>query len=212
MEAKNGQIEEIRQCFEQILGDLVESAEQGKRIDQAERQVFTGLQDRVTACILDIIHLLEYIWKVANAVFGEKHPEREKWVKGQLLLLLESRTDEVVAHWARLSEAPQRTPAQKQAIEKSLAYLSGHREMVDYKSYLEQGLPISTGIVESACGHLVKTRMEQNGMRWGHKGAQAVLDTRAVFKNGDWDSFIEFFIHKEQSRIYPERQPLRIRA
>lgn len=171
-----------------------------------------GLQNRVIARILDIIHLLEYVWKVANAVWGEKHPGREKWVKAQLLLLLESRTEEVIAHWMDLWEAPERTKAQKEAIDKSLTYLSSHREMVDYKSYLAQGLPISTGIVESACGHLVKTRMEQNGMRWGYKGAQAVLDTRAVFKNGDWDDFMEFYIHGEQCRIYPDGQPLKMRA
>ena len=161
---------------------------------------------------LDIIHLLEYVWKVANAVWGEKHPGREKWVKEQLLLLLESRTEEVIAQWIDLWEADERTNAQKETIDKALTYLNNHREMVDYKSYLAQGLPISTGIVESACGHLVKTRMEQNGMRWSYKGAQAVLDTRAVLKNSDWDDFMEFFIHKEQRRIYPNSPLLRMRA
>ncbi|MBK8566032.1 MAG: HNH endonuclease [Saprospiraceae bacterium] len=162
--------------------------------------------------ILDIIHLLEYVWKVANAFWGEKHPGREKWVKEQLLLLLESRTEEVIAQWIDLWEANERTNAQKETIDKALTYLNNHREMVDYKSYLAQGLPISTGIVESACGHLVKTRMEKNGMRWSYKRAQAVLDTRAVLKNGDWDDFMEFFIDKEQRRIYPNSPLLRMRA
>ena len=184
-----------------------------KLIDDIEATIVAkGLQDRVIARILDIIHLLEYVWKVANAVWGEKHPGREKWVKEQLLLLLESRTEEVIAQWIDLWEADERTNAQKETIDKALTYLNNHREMVDYKSYLAQGLPISTGIVESACGHLVKTRMEQNGMRWSYKGAQAVLDTRAVLKNSDWDDFMEFFIHKEQRRIYPNSPLLRMRA
>ena len=46
--------------------------------------------------------------------------------------------------------------------------------------YLTRGLPIGTGVVEGACGHLVKDRMEQSGMRWTKTGAQAVLDLRAV--------------------------------
>ena len=184
-----------------------------KLIDDIEATMLNkGVQKRVIARILDIIHLLEYIWKVANAVWGEKHPEREKWVKRQLLLLLESQTEQVISHWQDLSENEERSQSQKETIERSVTYLSNHREMVDYKAYLQQGLPISTGIVESACGHLVKTRMEQNGMRWSHQGAQAVLDTRATYKNGDWDDFMEYFIVKEQRRLYGDKQLLRIRA
>ena len=43
-------------------------------------------------------------------------------------------------------------------------------------------------MVEGACRHLVKDRMEQAGMRWTVAGAQAVLDLRAVRLNGDWDA------------------------
>jgi hypothetical protein len=158
---------------------------------------------RVIARILDIIHLLEYVWKVANAVWGEKHPGREKWVKEQLLLLLESRTVEVIAQWIDLWEANERTNAQKETIDKSLTYLNNHREMVDYKSYLAQGLPISTGIVESACGHLVKTRMEQNGMRWSYKRAQAVLDTRAVLKTAIGTTLWNFLLTRSNAGFIP---------
>ena len=53
-----------------------------------------------------------------------------------------------------------------------------------YDEYLARGWPIGTGVVEGACGHLVKDRMEQAGMRWTQVGAQAVLDLRAVRLNG----------------------------
>jgi len=51
--------------------------------------------------------------------------------------------------------------------------------------YLAQGWPIGTSVVEGACGHLVKDRMEQVGMRWTQAGAQAMLDLRAIRRNGD---------------------------
>jgi hypothetical protein len=49
-----------------------------------------------------------------------------------------------------------------------------------YDHYLSQGWPIGTGVVEGACRHVVKDRMEQSGMRWTEAGAQAVLDLRAI--------------------------------
>ena len=49
-----------------------------------------------------------------------------------------------------------------------------------YDQYLARGWPIGTGVVEGACGHLVKDRMEQAGMRWTKAGAHAILDLRAV--------------------------------
>ncbi|MBI3966995.1 MAG: ISKra4 family transposase, partial [Chloroflexi bacterium] len=65
-----------------------------------------------------------------------------------------------------------------------------------------QGWPIGTGIVEGACGHLVKDRMQQAGMRWTQPGAQAVLDLRAGRLNGDWDAYWTFHCRQQASRSY----------
>jgi hypothetical protein len=57
-----------------------------------------------------------------------------------------------------------------------------------YDEYLACGWPIGTGVVEGACGHLVKDRMEQAGMRWTQDGAQGVLALRALRLNDHWDA------------------------
>ncbi len=167
-----------------------------------------GVKNRVIANILDIIHLLEYVWDVANAVWGEKHPGREKWVENQLLLLLESSSNEVLRIWTGFLNKRQLSETAQKVLKKSITYLTNHQDMIDYKLYLAQGLPISTGIVESACGHLVKARMEQSGMRWSLSGAQSIMDIRAVYQNKDWGNFMEFVIIQEQKRIYPESKHL----
>jgi hypothetical protein len=74
--------------------------------------------------------------------------------------------------------------------------------------YLAQGWPIGTGVVEGACRHLVKDRMEQAGMRWTKAGAQAVLDLRAVRLSGDWDAYWQFHRHKQHERLYGAATPL----
>ena len=69
------------------------------------------------------------------------------------------------------------------------------------------GYPIGSGAVEGACRHLVKDRMEGSGMRWTIPGAEAVLKTRAVQLNGDWDPFWQFHM-KQEARAAVRRAPM----
>lgn len=161
----------------------------------AEVLAEAGLSGRVEATILDIVHVSEYLWKCGTSLLGEQHPEREGWVYERLLLILESRLAEVLDELAAL-EAPSK------AIVEALRYFRNHHEMMDYRSYLAKGFPISTGLVEGTCGHLVKDRMEGSGMRWSQRGAQHILNTRAVEKNGDWEDFSQFVKEQGRSPLY----------
>jgi hypothetical protein len=71
-----------------------------------------------------------------------------------------------------------------------------------YHQYLKNGWPIGTGVVEGACGHLVKDRMEQSGMRWTKQGAQSLLDLRAARINDDWDAYQRFHRQRQHQRLY----------
>ena len=73
-----------------------------------------------------------------------------------------------------------------------------------YDEYLAAGYPIGSGVAEGACHHLVKDRMEGAGMRWEIEGAQAMLSLRALYLNGDWNSFIAYRIEAEQVALYGE--------
>ncbi len=57
-------------------------------------------------------------------------------------------------------------------------------------------------MVEGACGHLVKDRMAQSGMRWTPAGAPALLDLRAVRLNGDWAVSWQFHRRQQHQRLY----------
>ena len=64
----------------------------------------------------------------------------------------------------------------------------------------------SSGVVEGACRHLVKDRMEGTGMRWRVTGAQSMLDLRAVFLNDNWDAFQHYRIESNTRKLYPYRE------
>ena len=54
------------------------------------------------------------------------------------------------------------------------------------------GYPIGSGVVEGACRHLVKDRMDADRDCAGlPSGAQAMLDLRATYLNGEWNAFWE---------------------
>jgi hypothetical protein len=167
-----------------------------------------ALQDKMRAAlpghtlVLDIIHAVEYLWDAANAVLGERHPERTTWVRTHLLALLRGQTDQVVTALAAAADEPTRSATQRTAIAATIRYYRRNAPYMHYDHYLERGWPIGTGVIESACGHLVKDRMEQAGMRWTKDGAHAILDLRAVRLTDDWDAYWAFHRLRQHQRLY----------
>ena len=87
-------------------------------------------------------------------------------------------------------------------------YLEKNRERMHYDEYLRKGYPIASGVIEGACRHYVKDRMERTGMSWVKPGAQAMLELRSTALNGDWDQFVGFRMDRETERLYPHRHTL----
>ena len=103
---------------------------------------------------------------------------------------------------------PALTTAQRQALLRTAGYYRRNQPYMRYDEYLARGWPIGTGVVEGACGHLVKDRMQQAGMRWTQPGAQALLDLRAVRLNEDWDAYWQFHRRRQHARLYGAVTPL----
>lgn len=176
------------------LGDkpIIALVDGGKGLEEAIVDALSSaaMEHRLDAIILDIIHVSEYLWLAANAILGEKHSHRTKWVEKHLSMILDSKVEKVVKALEAHKEKKGTTKTAKTALAKVIQYYQNHAHKMDYKYYLESGYPVSTGLVEGACGHLVKERMERSGMQWTIDGASTTLDARAVKMNGDWDDFI----------------------
>jgi hypothetical protein len=152
--------------------------------------------------VLDIIHATEYLWDAANAVLGETAVERKAWVRERLVLVASGATEEVIGELEATAQEMELTEMQRKVVLKPAGYYRRNAPYMHYDEYLAQGWPIGTGVVEGACGHLVKDRMEQAGMRWKQEGAQAVLDLRAVRLNGDWDAYWQYHRQQQHERVY----------
>ena len=64
------------------------------------------------------------------------------------------------------------------------AYLERHRGHIDYATYKELGLPLGSGMVESACKWLIQQRFKGVGMRWSEDGFNHLLHLRLAWVNG----------------------------
>jgi hypothetical protein len=158
--------------------------------------------------IADVVHVIEYVWKAARALFGDSNPEAEPWVGNRLLELFRGKTGgeltRTIRWWAErgnLSEAATR------AVETTCRYLSDRTRtrIVKYADALKDGLPIATGVIEGACRYVIKDRMDRTGARWSLTGAQAVLCLRAVRASGDFDEYWEFHLACEQERNHKSK-------
>jgi hypothetical protein len=68
-------------------------------------------------------------------------------------------------------------------------YIEKNQDRLRYKEALSKGLPIAAGVIEGACRHLVKDRMDLTGARWRLKSADAVLKLRALKASGDMKKY-----------------------
>jgi hypothetical protein len=154
--------------------------------------------------ILDIIHVTEYLWKVANALYKEGSTLGKKWVYDNLLLILQGRVSSVIDKLKRMSENDKLKKNQRDALHECLSYFVNHQEWMKYDEYLKAGYPIGSGVVESSCAHTVKNRMEGTGRRWSIEGAESILLLRSVSTSKDWDEYWQFHMLLERSFFYHE--------
>jgi hypothetical protein len=210
----NGEIEEIngqRDVFQQLSQDISQrrkphqklvNLSDGQRSLQTDREDYLP-SDADTVDVLDLMHVLPRLWQAAHLFHQEGSDIATAFVRCRALLVLQGKAKSVIASLRRKGAERKFTGAKKNTLRVLTNFLEVNLSRMRYDEYLAAGYPIATGVIEGACRHIVKDRMERTGMRWTIPGAQAVLELRTIHTNGDWDSFHTFRINQETSRLYP---------
>lgn len=159
--------------------------------------------------VVDVIHVIEYLWAAARALFGGPGQKAEKWVSDRIQSLLTGSSGGDLAKTIRWweSRATGLSDASRAAIEKCCDYLAdrSRTRLMRYDAALRDGLPIATGVIEGACRHVVKDRMDVTGARWSLTGAEAVLRLRALRASKDFDAYWVFHLEQEKLRNHASR-------
>jgi len=135
--------------------------------------------------VLDIVHVAGYVWRAAK-VFHTTREHQEAFAHDRLL---RGDVRGVVTGLRRMTTQHGLTGAARKELDTVCGYFETHAGRIRYDQYLAAGYPIATGVIEGACRHLVKDRLERSGIRWNLAGAQAMLHLRALRQSSYWDEF-----------------------
>jgi hypothetical protein len=155
--------------------------------------------------ILDIIQVSGYVWKAAKAVYAHKE-HQEAFAQDRLLRILQGEVAGVVAGLRRMATQRRLKGAALKEVTTACNYFESNARRMRYDDYLRAGYPIASGVIEGACRHIIKDRLEHGGMRWTLAGAEAMLNVRSVCASAEWDNFGSWRQTEEAKRIYPLRE------
>jgi len=147
--------------------------------------------------VLDWYHAVEHLWEVARAYYGETSDLVTPWVKAREGDLYDGAAQKVMCAIKAMAEevgvAPEGTHEldRRVILWRNVGYFEDNAARMNYPDYRARGIPMGSGVVESACRHVVANRLKGPGMRWDEPGAEAILHLRTLELSGRWDSFWE---------------------
>ena len=141
------------------------------------------LPGRKTTFILDLYHALEYASDAVQAVTPDKGKQAAwmDWIRKQLDA---GRAERVVAALKRHRRL--------EAVAACIRYCEANMDRMRYDPCRRRGLPVGSGVVESACKRIVGSRLKGAGRRWSKAGANAVLATGCCLENRRWPDFLDW--------------------
>ncbi len=125
---------------------------------------------------------------MAKAALPYQEEKQEQWTKQQQKLLKKSQWQSVIKNCYQFKR-------KKKDLIKAITdlerYLTNNKNRIDYQSYLNAGLMIGSGVVESSNRRVVTQRLKQAGMHWSKFGAEGVMALRAAYLSNSnrWSNF-----------------------
>jgi hypothetical protein len=173
---------------------------------QIERIKFEGRKREVEVTIVvDFVHVLGYLWNAAGCLHPNDDQGAAQWVHRQAVRVLQGQARKVAGAIRRQATNARLDNSSRKPADDAANYLTNKAPYLDYPTALREGWPIATGIVEDACRHLVKDRMDITGARWGLAGAEAILKLRAVIANRDFEEYWRFHLAQERHHVHETR-------
>ncbi len=137
--------------------------------------------------IVDYMHAKSHLYDVAKVAFGETETEDvETWVTETEPFLFDGNIPEVVS---RIRALATQHPDVCEILVRETGYFEKHAKRMQYKTFRDKGYQVGSGVIESACKHVVGQRCKQASMRWEKPGINAVLSWRCLLKNNAWDRY-----------------------
>lgn len=130
--------------------------------------------------ILDWYHAVEQAMDCAKVVLGEQSSLLVDWRRTICQLLSTGAVEEILGQLALCAFAAR--GVEREALRNLQRYYQSNAKRMQYADYLRRGLPIGSGIVESAHRHVIQRRMKGAGKRWSLRGARRMVRLRCAYQ------------------------------
>lgn len=166
-----------------------------RRFDDAQRRVLLGdgapwiwklaeIHVPNAVQIVDLFHAKQHLSDIAKAVYDPTSHLAIAWAKRRHAELDTGRINATLKALSRL--APRSHEARN-----GIAYIQTNRHRMNYPRFREQGLCVSSAVIEAGCKLVVGTRFKRAGMHWTTSGANAILALRCCRLSGRFEDFWE---------------------
>jgi len=126
--------------------------------------------------VLDLYHVCEYLDAAAESCAHREKPKR--WLQRQKNKLLKGKKNQLISELANKAE-PAHLPDEAAPIRSAFRYMNARQQQLNYPEALARGLPVGTGMIESAHKQIIQKRMKGSGMAWLPNHANALIQARA---------------------------------
>jgi hypothetical protein len=141
--------------------------------------------------ILDFYHAAQNLWKGAAAWLDGRTAQARRWFGWARHRLRHGCPDGVLADLAEALEVESLPASARETLTSVQAYLARHHEHINYEVYQDLGLPLGSGMVESACKWLIQQRFKGVGMRWSEEGFNHLLHLRLAWVNDSFEALFQ---------------------
>lgn len=141
--------------------------------------------------ILDFYHAAQNLWKGSAAWLDGRTTQARTWFVSARHQLRHGQADLVLTDIASALDLEGLPTSAHKTLTRLYNYLDKHRNHIDYEQFKALGLPLGSGLVESACKWLIQQRFKGVGMRWSEEGFNNLLHLRLDWVNGRFDDLFQ---------------------
>ena len=152
----------------------------------ADLPVRLGLEKVQVVEVVDFCHSVSKLTKPAKLGI-QGNEGATKWFKEMRKLLKKGQVDTVITALEKL-DRKQDTEGE---ICKAIEYFQTHKTRMQYAQFRAEGIPIGSGVIESAVRRIINLRMNGASIFWLPESAESVLYLRCQSKSGRWVDFVK---------------------
>jgi hypothetical protein len=135
--------------------------------------------------LVDWYHAAQHLWHVAHLLHGEGTLAAQQWFKDYETPLFAGHADRLAQLFCDLTRSH---PALADGLRGEAHYFRTNQRRMRYLETREDGFPIGSGMVESACKQF-GARFNGPGMRWSRPGIERLLPVRAALMGHSFDNW-----------------------